>query len=392
MPYFNSPKVLFGKDALKKLSFEMKGKGNKAALITDGTMVDHTDGLVEAMENAGFTVKIWADAETDPSLDTALSCSKVLLDFEPQWIIGFGGGSAIDTAKAAWVFYERPELAGKPILPKVELNLRQKARFLSVPTTSGTGADVTWVAVLTDTVKQQKRILAHNDIVPDVSVLDPELTVGMPAPLTASTGLDVLAHAVDGFTSKQQTDFSDGLCLQAMKMVFEWLPKAYRDGGDLTAREKMQNAATIAGLGFGNSNTGLSHALAHAVGALFHIAHGRAVGIALPYSLAYIASHPSSPKAPDPVERLAFAAGFIGIQDGSDRQRIEEFIKRIRKLQKATNEPSSLREAGITEEQMDEGMEQLVQLAGNDPNMFTTPCPCNGKDLTRLFMDTWKGF
>ncbi|MBW2116327.1 MAG: iron-containing alcohol dehydrogenase [Deltaproteobacteria bacterium] len=391
MSYFLSPKVLFGKGSLKRLGTEMEGKGSRAVLITDKTMVRHTDRLVETVKKAGFLVKIWDGAEQDPSIDVALAGSRVLLDFEPQWVIGFGGGSAIDTAKAAWVLYERPELEGKPILPKVELNLRKKARFLSVPTTSGTGADVTWVAVLTDTVNQQKQIFAHNDIVPDLSVLDAELTMGMPKELTASTGIDVLGHAVDGYTSKQQTDFSDGLCLQAMKMVFEWLPKACRDGSDLMAREKMQNAATIAGLGFGNSNTGLSHALAHSAGALYHIPHGRAVGIALPYSLEYISSTPPSPKAPDPVERLVTAAKFVGIDAGSDQDRIQRFIEKIRDLEREIGEPLSLKEAAITENQMNEGMDTLVHLANKDPNMFTTPCECKGENLRQLFRDMWKG-
>ena len=391
MPYFISPKVLFGKGSLKRLGSEMEGKGSRALLITDKTMVEFADGLVEILKNAGFTVKIWDGAEPDPSVEVALAGSRVLLDFEPQWVIGFGGGSAIDTAKAAWVLYERPELAGKPIIPKVQLNLRRKARFLSVPTTSGTGADVTWVAVLTDTLKQQKQILAHNDIVPDLSVLDPEFTVGMPKALTASTGIDVLGHAVDGYTSKQQTDFSDGLCLQAMKMVFEWLPKACRDGSDLMAREKMQNAATIAGLGFGNSNTGLSHALAHSAGALFHVPHGRAVGIALPYSLEYIASNPPSPKAPDPMERLGFAAKFVGIDAGSNEDRIRKFIEKIRDLEREIGEPLSLKEVGITEKQMNEGMDTLVHLGSKDPNMFTTPCECKGESLRQLFLDMWIG-
>lgn len=391
MPYFLSPKVLFGRGSLKKLGSEMEGKGTRAVLITDKTMVKFTDRLVEILRKAGFTVNIWDGAEQDPSIEVALAGSKFLLDCEPQWVIGFGGGSAMDTAKAAWVLYERPELAGKPILPKVELNLRQKARFLSVPTTSGTGADVTWVAVLTDKAKQQKQIFAHNDIVPDLSVLDPEFTMGMPKELTASTGIDVLGHAVEGYTSKQQTDFSDGLCLQAMKMVFEWLPLACRDGSDVTAREKMQNAATIAGLGFGNSNTGLSHALAHSAGALFHIPHGRAVGIALPYSLEYISSNAPSPKAPDPIERLVMAANFVGIDTGSNQERIQRFIEKIRGLEREMGQPLSLKETGITEKQMNESMDTLVHLGSTDPNMFTTPCECKGEKLRQLFLDMWKG-
>jgi len=391
MPYFLSPKVLFGKGALERLGPEIEGKGSKAVLITDNTMVRFCQRLVETFKDAGYEIEVWDGAKQEPSVDVALAASKVLLDFEPQWVIGFGGGSAIDTAKAAWVLYERPDMAGKPILPKVKLDLRQKAKFLSVPTTSGTGADVTWVAVLTDKAKHQKKIFAHNDIVPDISVLDPELTAGMPNELTASTGIDVIGHSVDGYTSRQQTDFSDGPCLQAMKMAFEWLPKAYRDGSDLVAREKMQNAATIAGLGFGNSNTGLSHALAHSAGAVFHIPHGRVVGIALPYSLEYISSNPPYPNAPDPVERLDTAARFVGINADSAQERIQKLILKIRDLEREIGEPLSLKEAGITENQMKEEMETLMNVAGADPNMYTTPCECKEENLRQLFQDMWGG-
>ncbi len=391
MPYFISPKVLFGKGALKRLGPEIQGQGSRAVLITDKTMVKYTGKIVETVRNAGFEVKIWDGAESDPAIEVALACSRVLLDFRPQWVIGFGGGSAIDTAKAAWVLYERPDLVSKPIFPKVELNLRRKARFLSVPTTSGTGADVTWVAVLTDTAEHRKIVFVHNDIVPDISLLDAELTVGMPRALTASTGMDVLGHSLDGYTSRQRTDFSDGLCLQAIRMTFDWLPKAYQDGKDLQAREKMQNAATIAGLGFSNSNTGLSHALAHSVGALFHIPHGRAVGIALPYSLEYIASKPPLPNAPESVERLGIAARFIGIDATSDQEGAHRLIQKIRELEQEIGEPLSLKEAGITGQQMSKGIDTLVRLGISDPNMGTIPCECKEENLQQLFQDMWEG-
>jgi len=395
VPYFLSPKVLFGKGAMKRLGPEIEGKGSRAVLITDNTMVKFCEKIVVILENVGYEVKVWDGAEPDPSIEVALEGSKILIDFNPHWVIGFGGGSAIDTAKAAWVFYERPDLASgdlsKSIVPKIRLNLRQKARFLAIPTTSGTGADVTWVAVLTDTTKNKKLIFAHNDIVPDISVLDVELTLGMPKALTASTGVDVLCHAVDGYTSRQRSDFSDGLCLQAMKMTFYWLPKTYEDGSDFTAREKMQNAATIAGLGFGNSNTGLSHALGHSVGALFHLPHGRATGIALPYSLEFIASNPPLDHAPYPVERLGTAARFVGIDARTNQEGTQAFIQKIRDLERTVEEPLSLKDAGITEEQMDKSMETLVSLAIKDPNMYTTPCKCSTEALRQLFKDMWAG-
>jgi alcohol dehydrogenase class IV len=212
MPYFLSPKVIYGKGVLKRLSAELEGKGHRAAIITDRTLKKKCTELVESLREAGYEVTLWDEAEADPTLDLTLTASRFLLDFNPQWVIGFGGGSAIDTAKAAWVLYERPDLAAgdltKSILPKVKLNLRQKARFVAVPTTSGTGADVPWVAVLTDRAMNRKIVFAHNDIVPDLSVLETNLTTTLPKDVTASTGLDVIAHAVDGYTSRQQNDFS----------------------------------------------------------------------------------------------------------------------------------------------------------------------------------------
>lgn len=395
MRYFLSPKVLYGKGALSRLGAELQGKGNKAVLITDKVMVKLSDKVVEEIRNAGYEVKVWDGAEPEPSVEVTRKGSQILHDFQPQWVIGFGGGSALDTAKASWLLYERPDLADteldKSVVPKTRLNLRQKARFVSVPTTSGTGSDVTWAIILTDAARHRKMPFANNDIVPDIAVLEPELTIGMPKGLTASTGMDVLGHALEGYTSRQQTDFSDGLCLQAIKLTFDWLPKACQDGSDLIAREKMQNAATIAGLGFGNSNTALGHALSHAVGATFSIPHGRAVGIVLPYSLEYISSSPPLPNAPDPIERLSTAARFIGIEAKSDKEGIQKLIQKIRGLAKEIGAPSSLKEAGITEEQLGKEIDTLVHLAGSDVNMFSSPCECKDEKLKQLFQDMWAG-
>ncbi|MBW1780959.1 MAG: iron-containing alcohol dehydrogenase [Deltaproteobacteria bacterium] len=395
MPYFQSPKVIFGKGTFKRLALELEGKGDRAALITDRIMKENCTELIEALTAVGYAVTVWDEVEADPTLDLALSASRFLLDNHPQWVIGFGGGSAIDTAKAAWVLYERPDLASgdltRSILPKAKLNLRQKARFVAVPTTSGTGADVTWVAVLTDRAMNRKIVFAHNDIVPDISVLETGLTLTMPNDVTASTGLDVIAHGVDGYTSRQQNDFSDGLCLQAVKMAMAWLPVVCRDGANLKAREKMLHAATIAGLGFGNSNTALSHALGHSAGAIFHLSHGRAIGIALPYSLTYIATHPAIEGTPDPVERLTTLADFVGIKAASPKETVEAFIDRIRSIQKEIGEPLSLKEAGITEDRMKAEIETLVRIAEKDPNMYTTPCECKGEALREVFMDMWRG-
>ncbi len=395
MSYFLSPKkILFGKNMLRRLGAELEGRGQKAVLITDKNMAELSGELVETVKSAGYEVRVWDGAEPEPSTAGAIEVLKVLQEFAPQLIIAFGGGSVIDTAKAAWVLYENPEIPPAEITTvnvKTKLTPQKKARFMTVPTTSGTGSDVTWAIVLADTAEHRKIGFAHTEIVPDITLLVPEFTVGMPRALTASTGLDVLGHALDGYTARQQTDFSDGLCLQAMKLAFEWLPKACADGDDLVAREKMQNATTIAGLGFGNSNTSLCHALAHTLGATFNMPHGRSVGITLPYSLEYIASNPPLEGAPDPVARLSTAARFAGIDATSDQEAIQKLIQKLRDLAKETGEPLSLKEAGIMEQQMNDNLDTLVALASKDVNMYSSPCECKDEKLRRLFQDIWKG-
>ncbi len=379
---------------LRRLGAELEGRGNKAVLITDKNMVKLSGELVEAVKSAGYEVKIWDGAEPEPSTAGAIEAGKLLKDYKPHLVIGFGGGSVLDTAKAACLLYENLEIANDEITTvnvRSKLSSKKKALFITVPTTSGTGSDVTWAIVLSNTAEHRKVGFANTEIVPDITLLVPEFTAGMPKALTASTGLDVLGHALDGYTARQQTDFSDGLCLQAMKLAFEWLPKAYKDGDDLEAREKMQNAATIAGLGFGNSNTSLCHALAHTLGATFQIPHGRSVGIALPYSLEYVISNPAIEGAHNPVKRLGTAARFAGIEAKSDKEAAQKLIQKLRDLAKETGEPLSLKEAGITEKQMNDNMDTLVALASKDVNMYSSPCECKDDKLRQLFQDIWSG-
>ncbi|MDD4860424.1 MAG: iron-containing alcohol dehydrogenase [Dehalococcoidales bacterium] len=391
MAYFVSPKVLFGQGMLKRLSREIEGKGTKAVIITDKVMAKYAAPLVDIVKAAGYQVDIWDGAEPEPSLEVTITASKALLELNPQLIIGFGGGSALDVAKAAWVFYERPDLAmGEiSIVPKTVLNLRKKARFVAVPTTSGTGSEVTWAIILTS--KNRKIAFANHEIVPDVALLDPSLTVGMPKALTASTGLDVLGHAFDGYVSRQQTDFTDGLCLQSAKIAFDYLAKACKDGNDIVAREKMQNAATIAGLGFGNGNTSFAHALGHAMGAAFKMPHGRSIGLALPYSLQYVVSHPAIPNAPNPVQRLDTMAKFLGLEEKNDAKRIQKLIQKVRDLAREIGEPLNLKDAGVTDEQFQANFDNLVNLASKDVNLMSCPCECKEEQLRQLFREMWVG-
>ena len=277
-----------------------------------------------------------------------------------------GGGSVLDAAKAIWVLYERPDLHPAEINPVAEsLGLRRKARLITIPTTSGTGAEVTWAIVLTDTEAKRKLGLGHRENTADIAILDPDMVMGMPPRLTAATGLDALTHAIEGYICTWHSDMTDGLCLQAAQMIFSFLPSAYADGDDREAREKMHNAAALAGLGFGNAMASMAHALGHALGATFHIPHGCAVGLFLPYTLEFI--------TPMAVDRVAALARALNLTGDSDEILARNLASAIRNLREQLDEPESLFALGIDEGEFTACLEVLVDNAFNDSSMLTTP-------------------
>ncbi len=225
MWYFNSPQIVYGEGALSYLETLV---GKRACLVTDQTLVSLgvAQRVVNALATTAMPVEVFSAVEPDPSLETARVGAQVMLRFKPDWIIALGGGSVMDAAKAMWVLYERPDLTPEEINPIDTLGLRKKARLIAIPTTSGAGSEATWAVVLTDTRERRKLGLGNREDMPDIAILDPELVMKLPARLTADTGLDALVHAVEGYSSAWHNDFSDGLCLQAARLIFEYLPRA----------------------------------------------------------------------------------------------------------------------------------------------------------------------
>jgi len=230
---------------------------------------------------------IWDGAVPDPKVSTVKEAANALTRVGADWIIAVGGGSVIDTAKAAWVLYERPDIKLDALTPFDELGLRAKARLICIPTTTGTGSEATKAIVIRDDETGRKFATINPELTPDIAILDPEFVVGLPKELTAYTGMDALTHAVEGYVSVWKNDFSDGSSLQAVKMVFEWLPKSIEDLSDLEAREKMLVAACLAGMSFGNSQAALAHSLGHSMGSVLRTHHGLSVGMALPYTIEF---------------------------------------------------------------------------------------------------------
>jgi alcohol dehydrogenase class IV len=386
MWYFVSPEIVFGEGSLDALD-ELEGR--RALIVTDGPLVKL--GLVDKvkvhLDKAGIEARIFDGVEPDPSVQTVRKGVEVAQEYEPDWIVGLGGGSPMDAAKAIWILYERPDLHPAEINPFIRLGLRQKARLITIPTTSGTGAEVTWGIVLTDTEEQRKMGLGNRENVPDIAIVDPEMAAGMPPQLTADTGMDALVHAVEGYTCTWHTDMTDGLCLSAVRAVFQYLPRAVANGTDMEARERMHNAATAAGLGFGNAMASLAHAMGHTLGAVFHVPHGRAVSIFLPYTIEFAAR-----EAP---ARFAELAALVGQPQGLPLRRGEEgarvLAERIRDLCREIGNPTSVAEAGIEREDYEAQLDKLVDDAFNDTQMITSVRAPSYDELRQLFLCAYEG-
>jgi alcohol dehydrogenase class IV len=354
--WFSCPKIVFGKGALKVLETL---EGNKAMIITDKTLLEL--GIVDKakayLEKTGMIVKVFAEIEPEPRIETVLKVAKVVQEFSPDWIIGLGGGSCIDAAKAAWALYERPDLTIEDLNPFNSLGLGRKARLAAIPTTSGTGSEATCFIVVHDEKTREKIALGNSEILPHLAIVDPDLPASMPPKLTASTGLDVLCHAVEAYTCTWSNPFTDALALSAIKIVFDYLVRSYKEG-DYESREKLHIAATLAGMAINNAETSLGHALGHAIGGLFKIPHGIAVGILLPYCLQY-----ECKKSP---ERCANIARAIGIETTSKVEAAKKLVVAIKDLLKQLGVPSSFRELGIDENLFQSELTEIAKRAASD--------------------------
>lgn len=260
----------------------------RASIVVGGSSMEKSGMLAKVQElfrEAGAQVSVIRGVEPDPSLGTVLRGAGEMLEFQPDLIVGLGGGSAMDAAKAMWIYYEHPELKTiEEILPPNEFpQLRTKARLCCIPSTSGTASEVSRSIVISDNERGIKHGIGNMEMMPDIAICDPEVTMSMPEHITAETGMDAMTHAVEALVSQRANYVSDILAKQAVKDIFTYLPLAYEDGEDVEAREKMLNASMVAGLAFTNVSLGIVHSIAHTLGSFFHIAHGLGDAIVLPY-------------------------------------------------------------------------------------------------------------
>lgn len=382
MWYFNSPKIVFGEDAIQELSII---EGKRAYIVTDDMMVNlgYTLIVIDQLEQAGIQHEVFSEVEPDPSIHTVIKCANKINKFKPDWIIGLGGGSCLDAAKAAWFLYECPDTPLDAINPFEQFGLRAKASFATISTTSGTGADVSWGFALNDTESRTKLVRVSRELIPDLAIVDPIFVKSMPSQITADVGMDVLAHAVEAYTNNWHNDFTDALALKAIELVFHFLPICYQEGNNLDAREHMHNAATIAGIAFSNTAIILAHSLAHAVGANFHTHHGRTVGLFLPYTIEFNAV--VSP------QRYGEIARFLHLHAVDSAEGTEVFVDSIRQLAAELNQPLKLADFGITQNDFEKVLPQMVENVLSSLELLANPRQPTPQQVYQLFQYAYIG-
>ena len=383
MWFFTSPHIVHGEDALGYLD-DLPGK--RAFIVTDPVLdsLGFTQIVAEHLHMAGIETASFPEVEPEPSLQTVLRGVEKMRAFEPDWIVGLGGGSAMDAAKAIWALYERPDLDPEIISPIYRLNL-EKVKMIAIPTTSGTGSEGTWMIVLTDLEEKRKLGLGNHELTPTIAIVDPSMSKDLPPQITSDTGIDVLTHAIEGYTASYRNDFTDGLCLKAVQLVCDYLPRAVANGADdQEAREHMANAATIAGLGFGNSWAALAHSMGHSFGGYFKIPHGRAVGLFLPYTMEFTANGGDS--------RYRDIARFIGLTDNADEAKSATLlVEKVRALKAEIGQPDTIANLGIEAEALEEALPTLIEHAEMDNALFASPRIPDSDELIKLFRCAFEG-
>lgn len=404
------PKIYFEFDSIQYLE-KMDGI-ERAFIVTDPTMVKlgNVDKILYYLRKRKryCHAEIYSDVEPDPDVDTVMRGVEAMRAFQPDVIIALGGGSAMDAAKGMWLFYEHPDATFDGMKLKF-MDIRKraykfprlgaKAQMVCIPTTSGTGSEVTSFSVVTDRKNGNiKYPLADYALTPNVAIIDPQFVMSLPKSPTADTGLDVLTHALEAYVSVMASDYTDGLALQAISMVFEYLPRAYHNGAsDREAREKMHNASCIAGMAFTNAFLGLNHSMAHKLGGEYHIPHGRANALLLPYIISFNASKPTKfatfPKYEKFIadQKYAKVAQMIGRGGKNTEESIKNLIQAVNELKEELDSPHSIQACGVDEKIFLDRLQGLAEKAHEDQCTTANPRYPLISEIKQIYLDAYYG-
>ncbi|QMV16593.1 iron-containing alcohol dehydrogenase [Vibrio spartinae] len=375
---FSVPRdIIYGEGALAELATL---KGQKAVIVTGGSSMKKFGFLEQCQDylsQAGIRSIIIDGVEPNPSVKTVWRGAEAMMSFEPDWIVAIGGGSALDAAKVMWCFYEHPHLKFEDIIEVGSMPaLRQKAKFIAIPSTSGTASEITAFSVITDTENHIKYPIVAADMVPDIAILDPKLPETMPAHITANTGMDVLTHAAEALVSIAATSFTDPYSIEAIKLVIDNIETAYKEPDNKEARYNMHNASALAGMAFTNASLGLVHSLAHKIGGEFGVTHGLSNAILLPYIIDFNRQYTA---------KYQFAESILGI---------DNLAQTVRELNKALNIPSCFKdcdEVDFSEEKFIRVLERMSERAYGDPCTLTNPGKPTVEDVKNLYRKSYYG-
>ncbi|MFU7517417.1 bifunctional acetaldehyde-CoA/alcohol dehydrogenase [Clostridium sp. HCS.1] len=412
MLWFRVPeKVYFKYGCLPVALGELKDMDKKKAfIVTDKVLFDmgYTNKVTEVLENNGIQYKIFSDVEPDPTLRCAKAGAKEMLDFNPDVIIALGGGSAMDAAKIMWVMYEHPEVNFHD-LAMTFMDIRKriykfptmgnKAMMVSIATSAGTGSEVTPFAVITDETTGVKYPLADYELTPDMAIVDAELMMTSPKGLTACAGLDVLVHSIEAYVSIMASEYTNGLALEAIRLVFKYLPDAYNEGTtNVKAREKMAHASCMAGMAFSNAFLGITHSMAHKLGAFHHLPHGMANSLLMNEVIRFNATDAPTKQAafaqykyPNAAWRYARIADHLGLGGNSEEEKVELLIKAVEELQAKLNMPKTIKEAGVSESKFYASLDEMVEQAFDDQCTGANPRYPLMSELKEMYINAYEG-
>ncbi|RDY32554.1 1-propanol dehydrogenase PduQ [Lachnotalea glycerini] len=367
-------KIIIGSEDSKDVFAGM----TKVMIITDNFMKESgkVSYVTELLEEFQIQYEIFSDVRPDPDIESVTKGVLILEELKPQAVVAFGGGSAIDAAKAVVYFASRN-------------NQSTRCTFVAIPTTSGTGTEVTKFSIISDPAKKAKYPLVDDKLIPDYCILDAELIKSVPPSVTADTGVDVFTHAIEAIVSSKANDFSDAAAEKAIKLFRDNLLKAFKKPDDMQARKGMHNASTLAGIAFSNAGLGLNHGIAHTLGAHFHIPHGRANAIILPYVITFNAGLYDTIN--ETAKRYQIIAELLNVDSTMPRQSCLNLVRFVNGYIKKLNLPSTIQEAGIDEKSFMDNLDEMVKAALADRCTATNPRECTYDEVHRLFQTAYYG-
>ena len=413
MLWFRAPeKVYIKKGCLPVALEELRNVLNKKRvfIVTDKFLYEngYTKVVTDKLDEMGIEHETFADVAPDPTLACAKEGAAIIDRFKPDCIIAVGGGSAMDAAKIMWVLYEHPEIDFLDMAMRfMDIRKRvytfpkmgEKAYFIAVPTSAGTGSEVTPFAVITDEQTGQKYPLADYELLPKMAIVDSNMMMNAPKGLTSASGIDALVHSIEAYVSMMSTEFTDGLALEAIKIIFEYLPRAYENGAnDPEAREKMANAATMAGMAFANAFLGICHSMGHKLGAYHHLAHGVTVGLVLDEVMRFNSAEVPNKMGtfpqydhPHTLRKYAQIAEALGIKGKNDEEKLEKLIQKIAELKEKVGMKKTIREYGISEEDFLATLDEMSEKAFDDQCTGANPRYPLISEIKAIYLKTYYG-